>query len=196
MARRTGRKAKPAPVTLPGAMGRQVEIVDVQDPYEGGAKTTKAMRAVNHSPLDHMLARKRLQGPGEVEEDGLARHRAGTRLQAIVERAGARGAGAIDYSRVKVDVFMHYEGTPEGQAAALKQLRDIGLYLGERHYLMLRAVCGDGRSFYDVVAQFYPHTGWSCRMDCYQEFRDALDSLISYFGIAVGPGRRFHVKRS
>lgn len=177
-------------------MGRQVEIVEVQDPYEGGAKTIRAMRAVNHSPLDHMLARDRLHGPGEAPEDGLARHRAGTRLQSIYERAGARGAGAIDYSRVKVDVSMHYEGTPEGQAAALKQLRDIGRWLGDRHYRMLRALCGEGRTFFAIVAEFYPHDGWSCRMDCYAEVREALNGLIYYFGIAAGRERRFHVERS
>ena len=90
---RPGRKRKEKLVTIAGADGRIVESVRVQDPYEKPGTMADVRRAINHSPLDYLLARGRLHDASETVEDGQARHIAGTRLQGLYERAGGRGAG-------------------------------------------------------------------------------------------------------
>ena len=194
-----GRKRKKAPVTLPGANGRQVEIVQLQDPYAEPGKTAPVARAINHRPLDYLLARGRLHSPAETVEDGQARHIAGTRLQGIYERAGGRGAGAIDYSRVRVDVSMNYSGTPEGQAIALSELGAIRKAVGEADYGMLHAVCCEQVPFMVWVQSQWPGAGRRTRLDAYERLRLGLDGLIRYFGVAVGGRsqiRVFHGKQS
>lgn len=194
-----GRKKKPKPVTLPGAHGRIVETVMLDDPFEAPGVKASVMRAVNHSPLDYLLTRGRLQSAAEDGEDGQARHIAGTRLQGLYERAGGRGAGAIDYARVKVDVSFRYGGTPEGQAVALSELGAIRRAIGQADYDMLHAICCEQIPFMAWVNRQWPQAGRGTRLDAYQRLRDGLDGLVRYFGVAVGRKseiRTFHVKQS
>lgn len=196
---KSGRKRKPKPVTLPGAQGRIVETVMLDDPFEAPGVKAPVSRAVNHSPLDYLLARGRLQGPQETAEDGQARHIAGTRLQGIYERAGGRGAGAIDYSRVKVDVSFSYSGTPEGQTIALSELAAIRRDIGQDDFAMLHAICCEQIPFMAWCNAQWPQAGRQTRLDAYERLRLGLDGLIGYFGLAVGRKsqiRVFHVKES
>ena len=181
-----GRKRKPAPVTLPGAHGRIVEMVHMQDPFEKPGVTAPVMRAVNHSPLDYLLARGRLHGASETAEDGQARHIAGTRLQGLYERAGGSGAGAIDYSKIRVDVSMRYSGTPAYQAEALHELAAIRKAVGQADYGMLHAICCEQVPFMAWVNSQWPAAGRGTRLEAYEKLRLGLDSLIRYFGVAVG----------
>lgn len=192
---KAGRKPKPKPVTLPGAQGRQVEIVQLQDPFELPGKLAPVARAVNHSPLDYMLARDRLHGAGEAKEDGEARHRAGTRLQGIYERAGGAGARAIDYTRVRVDTSLNYAGTPEAQAIALKELGAIRSEVGEERYDLLHAVCCEQISLFQWLNPSYRRED---KLQAYLSLQQALDGLMAYFGVAVGKRsdiRVFHVEQ-
>lgn len=184
--RKPGRKTKKKPVTLPGAQGRLVESVKVQDPYGLPGEIAIVSRAVNHSPLDYLLARGRLHSAAETAEDGQARHIAGTRLQGIYESAGGRGAGAIDYSRVKVDVSASYSGTPEFQVAALSELAAIRTRLGAADYDMLHAICCEQIGFMLWVDSRRPHAGRQTRLEAYDALRCALDALVRYFGVAIG----------
>lgn len=181
-----GRKRKPAPVTLPGAQGRIVETVMLDDPFEAPGVKAPVMRAVNHSPLDYLLARGRLHGASETAEDGQARHIAGTRLQGLYERAGGRGAGAIDYSAIRVDVSFRYGGTPESQAIALSELGAIQRQLGADDYRMLHAICCEQVPFMVWCNAQWPQAGRQTRLEAYEKLRLGLDSLIRYFGVAVG----------
>jgi len=181
-----GRKRKKQPITLAGANGRIIEAVEVQDPFERPGIMAKVSRATNHSPLDYLLARGRLESPGDRADSGQARHIAGTRMQGIYERAGGRGAGAIDYSRVKVDVSMIYRGTPDQQAEALSELAAIRAKIGAHDYAMLHAICCEQVNFMDYVNGQFPQAGRQTRLDAYARLREALDGLIGYFGVAVG----------
>lgn len=184
---KAGRKPKKKPVSLAGAAGRIVEIVKVDDPFDPVAgKPIEVMRAVNHSPLVYLMQRDRLHGPGETRKDADARVRAGTTFQGLYERAGGRGAGAIDYSRVKVDVSMHYSGTPEAQAMALSELGAIRKAVGEADYGMLHAVCCEQVPFMVWVNSQWPGAGRQTRLDAYERLRLGLDGLIRYFGVAIG----------
>ena len=196
---RPGRKRKGKPVTIAGADGRKIETVKVQDPYGLPGVTADVKRAINHSPLDYLLARGRLHDASETAEDGQARHIAGTRLQGLYERAGGRGAGAIDYARVKVDVSMSYSGTPEGQAIALSELAAIRNDLGANDYDMLHKVCCEQVPFMAWVERTWPGAGRQTRLDAYERLRLALDNLVGYFGVAVGKKssiRAFHMEQS
>lgn len=190
-----GRKPKKKPVTLPGAAGRVVEVVKVDDPFDPLGKPLEVMRATNHSPLVYLMQRDRLHGPGETRDDAEARVIAGTRLQGLYERAGGRGAGAIDYARVKVDVSMHYSGTPEGQAIALSELGAIRKAVGEADYGMLHSVCCEQVPFMVWVNKQWPGAGRRTRLDAYERLRLGLDSLIRYFGVAVGGRSQIRVSR-
>ena len=181
-----GRKPKKKPVSLAGAAGRIVEVVKGDDPFDPLGKPLEVVRAVNHSPLDYLLARGRLHSANETAEDGQARHIAGTRLQGLYERAGGRGAGAIDYGRVKVDTSMNYAGTPEAQAIALSELGAIRKAVGEADYGMLHAVCCEQLPFMVWVNSQWPGAGRRTRLDAYERLRLGLDGLIRYFGVAVG----------
>ena len=190
-----GRKRKAKPVSLPGAGGRIVETVMMDDPFDGITRKSPVLRAVNHSPLDYLLARGRLQGVTEAREDGEARHRAGTRLQGLYERAGGRGAGAIDYSKIRVDVSMSYSGTPESQAIALSELGAIRKKLGAADYGMLHAICCEGVPFMVWVNSQWPSAGRQTRLDAYDKLRLGLDNLVNYFGVAVGGRSRIRAHR-
>jgi len=181
-----GRKRKPAPVTLPGAQGRIVEMVHMQDPFEKPGVTAPVMRAVNHSPLDYLLARGRLHGASETAEDGQARHIAGTRLQGLYERAGGSGAGAIDYGKIRVDTSIIYCGSAQSQVDALSELAVIRKKIGNFNYRMLHSICGEQVSFSVWVEREWPGAGRRTRLDAYQILRDGLDALMLHFGVAVG----------
>ena len=178
-----GRKRK-KPVTLAGAMGRITEIVTVADPYD--AKPLQVLRATNHSPLDYLLARGRLDAPGDKPDSGQARHIAGTRMQGIYERAGGRGAGAIDYAAVRVDTSMVFVGTPDRQAEALSELAAIRREIGAEDYAMLHAICCEQIPFMRWVDGQFPSAGRKTRVEAYSRLRGALDGLIGYFGVAIG----------
>jgi hypothetical protein len=181
-----GRKRKPAPVTLPGAQGRIVETVMLDDPFEAPGVKAPVMRAVNHNPLTYLMHRDRLHGPGETKDDAEARVIAGTRLQGIYERAGGSGAGAIDYSKIRVDVSMRYSGTPAYQAEALQELAAIRKAVGQADYGMLHAICCEQVPFMAWVNSQWPAAGRGTRLEAYEKLRLGLDSLIRYFGIAIG----------
>lgn len=185
-----GRKRKARPVTVAGAMGRVTSIVRVQDPYERPGVLAEVTRAISHSPLDYLLARGRLHGSNETPEDGQARHVAGTRMQGIYEDAGGRGAGAIDYGRLKVDISGNFTGTPEFQIEALSELAAIRRHLGASDYDMLHAVCCEQINFMTWVNSQWPGAGRETRLDAYSRLRSGLDSLMDYFGVAIGPERR------
>lgn len=191
-----GRKRKPKPVTLPGAQGRIVETVMLDDPFEAPGVKAPVSRAVNHSPLDYLLARGRLQGPQETAEDGQARHIAGTRLQGIYERAGGRGAGAIDYGKIRVDTSFIFSGATERQVIALSELAAIRRIVGDFNYRMLHTICGEQVSFSIWVDREWPGAGRTTRLDAYDRLRDGLDALMNYFGVAVGGKSRLKTWRN
>lgn len=181
---RTGRKRK-SKVTLPGMGGAVVEKVAVDDPYNPG-KTETVNRVMNRTAIERIHGRGRLAGRGDTIDDANARLRAAVRLLGIWETAGGRGAGAVDYSAIKVDVSFSYDGTPEWQSAALKDMVRIRAFVGPYGFRMLEAIVIDNTNFMEWVEKEYPQAGHRTRLDAYQDLRNALDRLIEYFGQAVG----------
>lgn len=188
--KRTGRKAKRKPVSLAGAQGKMVlAIQQVDDPYEAGAKCD-VLRNVTRSPLASIFDRGRLRGNDDTVDDAAARLVAGERFRALYERAELAGAGAVDYSAVKVDVSFAYSGPADKMTEAHMELGRICAALG-RHYGMVRAVVGEERPFFVWLAS---HVGRepsrSERMQAYDDMRAALDELIQHFGVAKGRAKR------
>ena len=188
MARRVGRKPKPAPITLPGAMGRQIVTAAVDDPMEWGKKRD-VEQVVTSSPLSYLLHRDRLHKAPETLEDGYRRYEAGQRMRLIYERGGGRGAGAIDYAKTKVDVSLRYEGAPESQTRALHEMAVIHRKLGDKLFWMLHAICCEETSFFKWLRVEWPVPGRLTKLEAYADPRAGLDALIEHFGVARGRER-------
>jgi len=183
--KRTGRKRKKPVTVAPGMGGRSVETVDLPDPFEPH-KLAPAQRVAQQAPIDRVFKRGRLANRNENPRLALLRLDAAKELQAIWERAGGKGAGAIDYSRVKVDTSFRYDGTPQTQAHALHMLAAIHKAIGADHALRLQSIICIGHGFYEVGREI---AGWAMHgqraLDEYQALRDGLDRLIAFFGWTV-----------
>ena len=181
-------RRKSPTVTVPGMGGRIVELVKVDDPYEKGKKSD-ALKAVTVSPLHYLHSRKRLEAEGEKEGSGDARYQAGIRLRETYETAGAVGARAIDYTRVKVDTSFRWGGTPVGQMQALRELGEARKFIGDRRFGVLQAVVCDEINFLDWLRTVDPEPSRRVRLWGYQHLRSGLDRLVEFYGVAVGPER-------
>lgn len=172
------------PVTLaPSASGKpydrrstdllinaQVAPVEVDDPYEAGAKII-VMRSLRDDPLGRLHDRRFIT---EQQYD------AGREWQRLYEIAEVGGARAIDTTREFVDGGRFPELFNENRAKAEKELgraaREVGM-LGER---LLKDVLVN-RMFFGQVAAARQMS----LEDVSGSFRRALDGLVVVFGFAM-----------
>lgn len=191
---RPGRKHKSPPPTMPGLDGRvELRTDDVDDPYNPGGKIV-VIRNSAESPLRKIFDRGRLAGPGDDPTDAMARLMAGESFRAIWERASGDDVRGIDYTRVKVDISFVHRGIPDNKIAATKRLGMIRDSLGPEAYAMVRAICGEQRSFFDTITDRLKEPGTESRLLEYNRFRDALDALIAFFGVARGQNRGINIR--
>lgn len=194
--KRAGRKRK-VPINLPGMEGRKFVKSEVPDPLEPGA-VIEVLKASNDTPLAYLFHRKRLHAPGETVEDANARLVAGVWVRERFELAGGAGARAIDYSAIKVDTSSHFDGLTDTQAKAFKTMAELEAFMGPYRYELVHAICCDQIPLMQWLgardrARGMP--GRQDRLDAYQELRNALDRVIDFRGVAVGPSRARRVSR-
>jgi len=170
-------------VTLPG--GRAAEIVDVENPY--GGRADRVQRVVDTSAIGRMYARGVLKAPKEQQRAADGRLWAANELSATFGRAGAGGAQAIDYSRVKVDISWRDYSTPASQAAAVQKLLRIHAKTGDRLFKMLESLVLRNETLKRYCETEYGTFAESRRGAVYQDVRDALDMVADVFGTAHGP---------
>lgn len=182
-----GRKRK-VKITLPGMQGRVLVEADVADPYAPERKE-RVRKAVYDKTIESMAAKGHLRSPAEAQDGTEARLIAAAKFLALYARAGGSGARAIDYSAIKVDVSSRYDGTPEGQAMALREMARIREYVGAESYSLLHSViCND--TAVTILIRREGRTGGNANEQFYQRVRDALDGVIGYYGVAVGKSHR------
>jgi hypothetical protein len=177
-----GRNRKRKTITLAptaACAGIEIEHVVVQDPYEPEKPRLVAKNIRTH-PLDQMLARGRLSETQKA---------AGDRFLALWDRSQIGGTRAIDYTRVKVDESRTFRDLDDRALAAARELERVRLSLGQRAYALLAQVIGERKGFWDLARRpdgkveraHAEHLAWS--------FRDAIDDLIDFFGVARGKVR-------
>ncbi len=165
--------------------GVEIAMALVDDPYEPGRKIEVA-RNIRASGLAALYQRGRL-GAGD---DAEARLHAGVEFQRIYEAAQIGVGKAIDYSSVKVDTSFRYSGLSTTTIGAIRLLAAIRGSVG-KHYAVLEAVCGQGVGIYEYAARVdgcSPARRVTSAVTA--QLLRALDDLISFFGVAVGAGRK------
>lgn len=178
---KAGRKRAKKPPTMPGV---EIATAIVDDPYERGRKI-EVQRNIRASGLVALYQRGRLGSATDAD----ARLHAGVEFQRIYETAQIGGGRAIDYSAVKVDVSFRYAGLPTGVAEAIRTLAAIRVAVGGG-YAVLEAVGGQGIGIYDYASRVdgcWPARSVSTAVT--KQLIGALDDLIEFFGVAVGPER-------
>lgn len=146
----------------------------VDDPYEPGAKIVVPAN-VRHDPLARMLDR------GEIDE---AQHKAGEIFRGLLERAGERGAGAMDTTKEPVDGLPAVVDVSETRMKAARALAEVKAVLGFQTYRLVRGVVSDGlngsliaqATDYEVNREFVMKT-----------VRDGLEQLAIFWHFVSDP---------
>lgn len=189
---RPGRKKTPAKVSLPGKHGQIVELAEVDDPFDKGAKIS-VVRVSDNTPLDSIYARGRLAGPDDSDADGYARKVAGEWVRVTYEKAEMSDSRAIDYSAVKVDVSFSYSGLSHSKAEALETLSRLAAFMDDhdtRAYKLVYAVCGAETRMDDYLRSQGAgrEPGRMDRLKFYESLRAGLDLVIEFRGVSIGRG--------
>ena len=172
-----GRKRK-AKITLPGFGGRVIIETDVPDPY-APERRERVRKLIYDKTIERMAIDGKLRSPTEGQDGTEARLIAANRFMALYGRCGGSGARAIDYSAIKVDVSRRYNGTPEGQAMALREMADLRQAIGWQAHELLHAVVCNATAATLLSKRRGNDT-------FYQDVRAALDGVIDFYGIARG----------
>lgn len=147
----------------------QYSAMDVDDPYEAGAKVT-VERQTRGDPLG------RLHAHHQIDD---AQYHAGRAYQGDRERAD-RGARAIDPTKEAVDGGKLPEALPDSQISARKRLVEVEGILGRRLQSVVDAVLLDGQTMEEISGST---AQWILRYHG-RLFRDGLDELAKFYGLA------------
>jgi len=153
----------------------RIAVVEVENPHYSRAhredRTNPRMTPVTvnmmESPAAHWLYKGLI---------GAAEYRAATDFRAWYERAGGRGAGAIDYSVPKVDGGRIAEPIDMGRMEAAGKLRDIYHLLGRDGYELVQVMCGQCLP----LSSIFP-TAWQQRKGS-EDCRNMLGRVSEYLG--------------
>lgn len=152
-----------------------VAAVDVDDPYEHGAKVT-VLRSLRDDPLSA------LQSAGQIEQH---QFHAGRHWQNAFELAGGAGCRAIDPTREAVDGGQIAQTTiSESQVAAFQDLARATKALGLEGESIVLDVLGRGLTIAAAAARrrlvSEPEKKYLGR-----RFRECLDTLAEVYGFAM-----------
>jgi hypothetical protein len=151
----------------------QVAPVEVDDPYEEGAKIV-VLRSTRHDPLADMKAK------GQIDD---CDYIAGRHWQAAWENAEIGGVRAIDPTREAVDGGRMPELLTDTQRRAVQDLKAAREALGREGHQLICDVLGAGMS----ITQAACHRGLSSEADrkyIGKRFRECLSTLAIRFGYA------------
>jgi hypothetical protein len=151
----------------------QVTPVEVDDPYEEGAKIV-VLRSTRHDPLADMMAKRQIDQCDYV---------AGRHWQAAWENAEIGGVRAIDPTWEAVDGGRLPELLTDTQRRAAQDLRAARETLGREGHQLVCDVLGSGMS----ITQAACNRGLSSEADrkyTGRRFRECLSTLAIRFGYA------------
>jgi hypothetical protein len=151
----------------------QVAPVEVDDPYEQGAKIM-VLRSTLHDPLADMKAK------GQIDPCDYV---AGRHWQAAWENAEIGGVRAIDPTREAVDGGRQWEALTDTQRRAAQDLKAAREALGREGHLLICDVLGAGMS----IAEAARNRGLISEADrkyAGKRFRECLSTLAIRFGYA------------
>lgn len=151
-------------------------LIEVDDPYELGAKTV-AERNIKNDPLANLHARH------QIDE---AQYHAGRAFQHDFEIA-ERGPRAIDPSKEAVDGGRIPEPITEQQQKAVGRLNRAGRALGADGSGLIHAVL-IGRQTCSQVAGARGLSGERWEKYFGMRFRECLECLAVVYGFAMTPG--------
>lgn len=126
-----------------------------------------------------------LVSKGAIDE---AQEKAADRFRLLWERMGGAGAGAIDYSRTRVDGGRTAEPITMAQMQAGRDLQIAEAALkkayGDYAYKIVGYVCGEGYSIHDLTETRRQRDTMT------DNLRSYLDVLAALWGYAGGKGKR------
>jgi hypothetical protein len=152
-------------------------LVKVEDPYEKG-QSLGVVVTLRHDVLRQWHSR-------EAIDD--AQFHAGRWFQALWDRAEIGGAGAIDYSKPKVDGGYPVDPLTEKAMQARKDLNGVAAVLGMIDYPLVSRIVGQGVAI-DVEAQSGAWGDSDGARYVAKRVKDALKALAEHRG-AKGPAR-------
>lgn len=152
---------------------------EVPDPWEPGARISVPCN-MRESPIEHMAARKRIDG---AQKDAADRYRD------LYERAQLGPLRAIDPVKEKLDGGGSGDAFSDGMLEAARELAATNRSLGRVAAALLIDVVGEGVTL-DAMARRYPHLQ-DKRAQGYVTGRliEALDQLVDRWGL-IAEGRR------
>lgn len=183
MAKRAGRKRNNV-VTLPMIHDRRstdllrnadVGAIEVEDPYEAGGKIV-ALRNLRDDPLARLHDRR------QIDE---AQFQAGRQFQNDWERA-ERGPRAIDPSKEAVDGGLMPDPIDEGQTKALVRVNGVLKDLGLDGSALVHDVLVYARTM-EQIARARDLAGQKWVEYFGKRFRECLDCMAEYYGLAMKP---------
>lgn len=151
----------------------QVAIIEIDDPYEAGAKIV-AIRSTRNDPLAGLHARK------HIDE---AQYQGGRAFQRDFETA-ERGPRAIDPSKEAVDGGRFPEPITEAQQKAAVRLALVHRELGQIGSALVHDVLVHGRTM-AKVAERRGYAGERWEKYFGMRFQECLDCLALVYGLAM-----------
>jgi hypothetical protein len=151
----------------------QVAPVEVDDPYEEGAKIV-VLRSTRHDPLAEMVSK------GQIDQCDYV---AGRHWQAAWENAEIGSVRAVDPTREAVDGGGLPELLTDSQRRAVQDLKAAREALGREGHQLICDVLGRGMS----ITQAACNRGLSSEADrkyAGKRFRECLSTLAIRFGYA------------
>jgi len=158
-----------------GNQHSKVKLVEIDNPHyskvhagaSGNPKTVTAALNLRESPVAMMAAKGHLEAH-QVE--------AAIMFRRLWEALGGSGAGSFDYSREPVDGGGAREPISDRQIDAGIQLKNCRDLLGRRHYDVVSAVAGEGRTIAEIG------TSKRARHTLADYLKDALEDLAVHWG--------------
>ena len=153
---------------------------EVPDPWEPGARISVPCN-MRESPIEHMAARKRIDG---AQKDAADRYRL------LYERAQLGPLRAMDPMKEKLDGGGAGDAFSDGLMEAARELAATNKSLGRVAAALLIDVVGEGVGL-DAMAKRYPHLQ-DKRAQGYVTGRliEALDLLVDRWGLIAEGNRR------
>lgn len=159
----------------PGSLKSQVEVSQVPNPYHNPAHKVSRSNPLKVSALVNIKesAVGTLYARGHIND---AQWAAAGRFRMLWERSGAKGAIAIDYSRVQVDGGKAIDPLPDLVVEATHHLNNCLPVLGKRTFDIMIKVVGQGMEIADIAKTQREKTTFS------DYIKDGLQELAVHWG--------------
>lgn len=172
LSRRTGRKRRPAPVTVPHVM-KEVDNPHYSRAHDGDRSNPKRIKAA-YNPRESYVGL--LHQRGKISD---SERRAGDKVRQAFEMMGGVGAQAMDYTREPVDGGGIPDPITDRQLRAGRTLREVHDVLGPAGHDLVIRIAGEGRWPRDLTSDQERQRYLSLRL------RECLEHLAVHWGYQV-----------